>query len=482
MAHDILVVDDEADIRTLICGILDDEGYETRGAGTSKEALDAVRARRPSLVILDIWLQGSELDGLEILKVIRRDAPDVPVLMISGHGTIETAVAAIKIGAYDFIEKPFKTDRLLLFVERAIEAARLKRENQELRMRAGGDEELVGLAPKIAQLRQLIERAAPTGSRILISGPPGSGKEVVARLVHRHSRRVEGPFVALNSARLAPERLEIELFGAEPGAAGAGSPRSIGLFEQAHGGTLFLDEIADMPVETQGKIVRALQDQTFSRVGGGRVTVDVRVVAATSRDLAHEMAAGRFREDLYYRLAVVPVVVPPLAERREDIPLIARHLMHRTADAAGIGPREFGEDALAALQAYDWPGNVRQLRNVIEWLLIMAPGESHQPIRAEMLPAEISANAPTIARNGNAAELISLPLREAREMFERDYLVAQITRFGGNISRTAAFIGMERSALHRKLKSLAVVSEPEARDQISGLREPLPVSTLTSDP
>ncbi|MGH6988317.1 MAG: sigma-54-dependent transcriptional regulator [Stellaceae bacterium] len=462
MTHDILVVDDEADIRSLICGILDDEGYATRGAGTSREALETMRARRPSLVILDIWLQGSELDGLEILKIIRRDTPDVPVLMISGHGTIETAVAAIKIGAYDFIEKPFKTDRLLLFVERAIEAARLKRENEELRLRAGGDDELVGAAPKIAQLRQLIERAAPTGSRILISGPPGAGKEVVARLVHKRSRRVEGPLVVLNSARLAPERFEIELFGAEAGAVGPGSARTIGLFEQAHGGTLFLDEVADMPLETQSKIVRALQDQTFVRVGGGgRVTVDARVVAATSRDLAHEIAVGRFREDLFYRLAVVPVSVPPLTERREDIPVLARHLMQRTAAAARIGARDFGEDALAALQAYDWPGNVRQLRNLVEWLLIMAPGETHQPIRADMLPAEISANAPTIARSGRAAEFISLPLREAREMFERDYLVAQITRFGGNISRTAAFIGMERSALHRKLKSLSVMSEPE---------------------
>ena len=461
MAHDILVVDDETDIRALICGILDDEGYATRGAGTSTEALKAIEARRPSLVILDIWLQGSELDGLEILKIVRRDTPEVPVLMISGHGTVETAVAAIKIGAYDFIEKPFKTDRLLLFVERAIEAARLRRENEELRLRAGGEEELIGVAPKMSQLRQLVERAAPTGSRVLISGPPGAGKEVVARLIHKQSRRVEGPFVVLNSARLAPERFEIELFGAEPAVIGAGGARAIGLFEQAHGGTLFLDEVADMPTETQGKIVRALQDQTFNRVGGGRVTVDARVVASTSRDLAHEIAAGRFREDLYYRLAVVPVSVPPLTDRREDIPLLARYLMQRAAAAARIGPRDFGEDAMAALQAYDWPGNVRQLRNVIEWLLIMVPGEPHQPIRADMLPAEISANAPSIARGGRSAELISLPLREAREMFERDYLVAQIARFGGNISRTANFIGMERSALHRKLKSLGVVSEGE---------------------
>jgi two-component system, NtrC family, nitrogen regulation response regulator NtrX len=462
MAHDVLVVDDEADIRALICGILDDEGYETRGAGGSSEALAAIRTRRPSLVILDIWLQGSELDGLEILKIIRRDTPNVPVLMISGHGTIETAVAAIKIGAYDFIEKPFKTDRLLLFVERAIEAARLKRENEELRLRAGGDEELIGASAKMSQLRQGVDRVAPTGSRILISGPPGAGKEVVARLVHKRSRRVEGPFIVLDSARLAPERFEIELFGGEAGAAGPDSPRSIGLFEQAHGGTLFLDEVADMPAETQGKIVRALQDQTFNRVGGGKVTVDVRVIASTSHELPLDIAGGRFREDLYYRLAVVPIAVPPLIERREDIPLLASHLMQRAATAARIAPRAFGDDALAALQSYDWPGNVRQLRNVIEWLLIMAAGESHQPIRADMLPTEIGGAGPGAARGDRAAEMMSLPLREAREMFERDYLLAQVSRFGGNISRTAAFVGMERSALHRKLKSLGLSEERPA--------------------
>jgi two-component system, NtrC family, nitrogen regulation response regulator NtrX len=466
MAHDVLVVDDEKDIRSLICGILNDEGYETRGAASSSEALAAIRARQPSLVILDIWLQGSELDGLEILKIVRRDTPNVPVLMISGHGTIETAVAAIKIGAYDFIEKPFKTDRLLLFVERAIDAARLKRENEELRLRAGGDEELTGASTKISQLRQIIDRVAPTGSRILISGPAGSGKEVVARLVHKRSRRVEGPMVVVNSARLAPERFEMELFGAETGAAGPDSPRTIGLFEQAHGGTLFLDEVADMPPETQGKIVRALQDSTFNRVGGTRVTVDVRVIASTSRELPLEIAAGRFREDLYYRLAVVPIIVPPLVERREDIPLLAGHLMQRAATAARLVPRAFGDDALAALQSYDWPGNVRQLRNVMEWLLIMAPGETHQPIRADMLPAEIGGSGRT-ARGDRAAEMMSLPLREAREMFERDYLLAQVSRFGGNISRTAAFIGMERSALHRKLKSLGL-SEPEQRSASIG--------------
>ena len=456
MAHDILVVDDEADIRMLMCGILKDEGYQTRDAGNSAQALAAVRSRRPTLVVLDIWLQGSELDGLEILKIIRRELPSLPVVMISGHGTIETAVAAIKIGAYDFIEKPFKSDRLLLVVERAIEAARLKREVEELRLRAGGDEELIGVSHATGQLRPQVERVAGTGSRVLVSGPAGAGKDVVARVLHIQSRRASGPFVALNCATLRPERLELELFGSEAGAESADSPRKVGTFEQAHGGTLFLDEVADMPLETQGKIVRAVQDQTFERVGGGRVEVDVRVIASTNRDLAFEIAAGRFREDLYYRLAVVPIRVPSLRERCEDIPLLARHFMTRAAEAARLTPRDFGEDAMAALQAYEWPGNVRQLRNVVDWLLIMAPGESREPLRADMLPAEIGSIAPTVVKWDKGGEIMTLPLRDAREVFEREYLLAQVTRFGGNISRTAAFIGMDRSALHRKLKSLGV--------------------------
>jgi len=456
MAHDILVVDDEADIRMLICGVLEDEGYETRQAANSAEALAAIRSRLPSLLVLDIWLQGSELDGIEILRIARTEAPNLAVVMISGHGTIETAVAAIKMGAYDFIEKPFKSDRLLLVVERAIQAARLKRENEELRLRAGGDEELVGNSHAVAQLRQQVEKAAPTKSRVMISGAPGSGKEVVARLLHRRSRRAEEPFVVLNCALLRADHLEIELFGAAAGAEGPDSPRKIGVFEEAHGGTLFLDEVADMPLETQGKIVRGLQDQTFERLGGSRIEVDVRVMASTNRDLAGEVSAGRFREDLYYRLAVVPIRVPALRERREDIPMLARHFMRRAAEAARLMPREIGDDAMAALQSYDWPGNARQLRNVIDWLLIMAPGDVREPVRAEMLPAEIGSDAPAVVRWDKGGEIMSLPLRDAREVFEREYLIAQVTRFGGNISRTAAFIGMERSALHRKLKTLGL--------------------------
>jgi two-component system, NtrC family, nitrogen regulation response regulator NtrX len=455
MAHDILIVDDEADICMLIAGVLKDEGYATREAADSAQALAAIHARQPTLVILDIWLQGSALDGIGILRLLRTEMPSVPVVMISGHGTIETAVEAIKIGAYDFIEKPFKSDRLLLVIERAIEAAQLRRENEELKLRAGGDLDLVGSSSLANQLRQQIDKAAPTGSRVLVTGPPGSGKEVVGRLLHLRSRRAKGPFVPVNCATMRPERLEIELFGSESGS--DGGPRKVGTFERAHGGTLFLDEVADMPLETQGKIVRVLQEQTFERIGGSsRVEVDVRVVASSNRDLAGEISGGRFREDLYYRLNVVPIRVPPLRDRREDIPLMARHFMARSSEAARLAPRELGEDAMAALQAYTWPGNVRQLRNVVDWLLIMAPGDAREPVRADMLPNEITAIAPTVVKWDRGSEIMTLPLRDAREVFEREYLLAQVTRFGGNISRTAAFVGMERSALHRKLKSLGV--------------------------
>mgnify|MGYP001492127464 CR=1 FL=1 len=454
MARDILIVDDEADIRLLIAGILADEGFQTREAADSVSALEAIRARRPSLVILDIWLQGSPMDGIEVLDVIKREHPTVPVVMISGHGTIETAVASIKRGAYDFIEKPFKADRLLLVIERAIEAARLKRENEELRLRAGGEAELIGDSSAINQVRQAIDRVAPTGSRVLITGPAGVGKEVAARLLHRRSRRANGPFVVLNCAAMHPDRLEVELFGTE---GDGNSPVKIGTFEQAHGGTLLLDEVADMPLETQGKIVRVLQDQNFLRVGGRtRVEVDVRVIASTNRDLSNEMAAGRFRQDLFYRLNVVPIRIPPLRERRDDIPTLVRYFLTRSAEVAGLPARAIGEDAMIALQSYDWPGNVRQLRNVIDWLLIMAPGEAGDVIRANMLPPDIGSIAPAALRTSDGSEVMSLPLREAREVFERHYLDAQMMRFGGNISRTAAFIGMERSALHRKLRSLGL--------------------------
>jgi two-component system nitrogen regulation response regulator NtrX len=460
MAHEILIVDDEPDIRLLIDGILRDEGYDTRQAGDSDATIAAFRARRPSLVILDVWLQGSRLDGLGILAALHSEEPHVPVVMISGHGNIETAVAAIQHGAYDFIEKPFQSDRLLLVVRRALEAAALARENAELRLRAGPETTLTGDSPAISQLRALVERVAPTGSRVLISGPAGAGKEVTARMIHARSRRADGPFVMLNCATLNPSRFEEELFGLEAGADPVTHPRRAGVLERAHGGTLLLDEVSDMPLETQGKIVRALQDQTFERLGGSaRVKVDVRVLATSNRDLKAEIANGRFREDLYYRLAVVPLTVPSLRERREDVPALAQMFLARSADSSGMPARDLSADTLSALQAYDWPGNVRQLRNLMDWLLIMAPGGVGEAIRADMLPPEIGANAPALLNIDPTADIMALPLREARDLFETQYLQAQLLRFGGNISRTANFVGMERSALHRKLKQLGVNSE-----------------------
>ncbi|GBQ50604.1 nitrogen assimilation response regulator NtrX [Komagataeibacter europaeus] len=458
MGHEILIVDDEPDIRLLIEGILADEGYETRLAADSDSAIAAFRERRPSLVVLDVWLQGSRLDGLGILNVLHKEEPSIPVIMISGHGTIDTAVAALQHGAYDFIEKPFQADRLLVVVRRALEASRLARENAELRLRAGSGTVLEGRSAAITAVRNQIDRVAPTGSRVLISGLAGTGKEVAARMIHASSRRAEGPFIALNCATLAPGRFEEELFGIEGGDDGAG--RRTGVLERAHGGTLVLDEVSDMPLETQGKIVRALQDQTFERLGGARrVKVDVRVLATTNRDLQSEIAMGRFREDLYYRLAVVPLRIPSLRERREDIPELARMFLDRAAENAGLPLRELSGDAIAALQSYEWPGNVRELRNLMERLLIMMPGNSTDPIRADMLPSTVGDGAPALLKFDSDEDVMSLPLREARDLFETQYLQAQLLRFGGNISRTAGFVGMERSALHRKLKQLGVTSE-----------------------
>ena len=453
MASDILIVDDEEDIRELVSGILDDEGHETRTAHDSDSALAAIADRVPRLVFLDIWLQGSRLDGLALLDEIRKLHPELPVIMISGHGTIETAVSAIKRGAYDFIEKPFKADRLILIAERALETSKLKREVIDLKRRTGETFDLIGTSGAMNQLRQTIERVAPTNSRVMVIGPSGSGKELVARAIHALSPRAGGPFVTLNAATITPDRMEIELFGTEPN----GGERKVGALEEAHRGILYIDEIADMPRETQNRILRVLVDQQFERVGGTkRVKVDVRIISSTARNIEQMIAEGRFREDLYHRLAVVPVVVPALSERREDIADLVDHFMKQMGAQAGIRPRRLGDDALAVLQAHNWPGNVRQLRNNIERLMILARGDDDgAPITADLLPAEIGDVMPR-APNQSDQHIMALPLREARELFEREYLLAQINRFGGNISRTAEFIGMERSALHRKLKSLGV--------------------------
>ncbi|MFB9374914.1 sigma-54-dependent transcriptional regulator [Algimonas porphyrae] len=450
--QDILIVEDEADIRSLIAGILQDEGHETREASTSDEALAAVRARAPTLVILDVWLKGSSMDGIELLDMLKQSSPHLPVIIISGHGTVETAVSAIRKGAYDYIVKPFKADKLIVTVTRALEAARLRQENRELKGKAPSDDTLIGDSPHIAQLRQKIMRIASTNSRVLISGASGTGKELIARLIHRQSNRAAGPFKAVNAASMVPERVEEELFGVE----GVDGVEKSGLLERAHKGTLYLDEVADMPLETQGKLLRLLVEQRFQRIGGrDDVQVDVRVITSSSRDLSELVNLGRFREDLFHRLNVMPLEAPSLCERRDDIPLLVDHFIGQLASSTGLPRRQIGPDAMAALQAHDWPGNVRQLRNNVERLLILATGDPTQPITLSTLPPEVS-----VVRGGQGPDdserMIALTLRDAREHFERQYLQAQIDRFGGNISRTATFVGMERSALHRKLKSLGL--------------------------
>ncbi len=455
MSAEILIVDDESDIRELVAGILEDEGYTTRTARNSDEALTTIVSRRPNLVFLDIWLQGSKLDGLQLLAAIKLEHPELPVVMISGHGNIETAVAATKHGAYDFIEKPFKADRLVLVAERALETSRLKREVKQLKQMAPSPTMLIGQSAALSQLRQTIERVAPTNSRILIVGPSGAGKELTARTIHQMSARANGPFIVINAAAITPERMEVELFGVDQSNGSEG--RKPGALEEAHGGTLFIDDIADLPRETQSKILRVLVEQTFQRVGGSnKVAVDVRVVSSTTRNLEAAIAEGKFREDLYHRLSVVPIRIPPLAERREDIPALVDYFMDQISQATGLPKRRIGDDAMAVLQSHNWPGNVRQLRNNIERLMILAGGDPDAVLDASMLPPDVGSMVPNMPNGNGGEQLMGLPLREAREVFEREYLVAQISRFGGNISRTAEFVGMERSALHRKLKALGI--------------------------
>ena len=452
MALDILIVDDERDIRELVAGVLSDEGYECRTAGDSTSALKAIDERRPSLVLLDVWLHGSPMDGLEVLDAIKAREPELPVIIFSGHGNIDTAVSAISRGAVDFIEKPFEAERLLHLVARATETEQLRRQNAQLRQHVVDDSfEFTGNSAAINQVRATLKRVANTGSRLLISGPAGVGKEVAARLLHTWSGRADRAFVSVNSARITPERFEHELFGEEQD----GNLVRPGLLEMADGGTLYLDEVADMPLSTQARILRVLTEQAFVRVGGVRqIRVDVRVVSSTSRDLEREITERRFREDLFYRLNVVPVQVPALADRREDIPALVDHFFARCAADQGIVPPEVSAEAMAAFQAYDWPGNVRQLRNVVERTVILTPRERLGRIEADMLPDEIAGG--SMGGDSPMSTLMGVPLREAREHFEREYLKVQIRRFSGNISRTATFIGMERSALHRKLKLLGM--------------------------
>jgi two-component system nitrogen regulation response regulator NtrX len=463
---DILIVDDERDIRELISDILKDEGFETRLAGTSDEAMAEMNKEPPGLMILDIWLKDSRMDGIDILKAVKRDTPDVPIIIISGHGNIEIAVAAIKQGAYDFIEKPFNIDQLMVVITRAMETSRLRRENSELRRKDVAAADMVGSSPVFRTLKAQLDKVTKSNGRVMLTGPSGSGKEIAARYIHAESDRAEGPFITVNSASIEPDRMEEVLFGRES----TGRGIEPGLLEQAHGGVIFFDEIADMPNGTQSKILRVLTEQQFQRVGGAdNVRVDLRVISSTTRSLEQEVENGTFRQELFHRLNVVPIDVPSLAERREDVPELATYFIETFNKAQGLPLRELSDEAIAMLQTMNWPGNVRQLKNVIERILIL--GAESGNIAASEIPGETQAEEQEEGRVVLSGSLATLPLREARELFEREYLLTQINRFGGNISRTANFVGMERSALHRKLKSLNVVTSSRSGVRVATVAE-----------
>jgi two-component system nitrogen regulation response regulator NtrX len=466
MMSDILIVDDERDIRELISDILEDEGFTTRLAGGSEDCMAEIGRGLPALIVLDIWLKDSAMDGIDILSHVKREHPEVPIVIISGHGNIEIAVAAIKQGAYDFIEKPFNIDQLMVVIRRAMETSRLRRENQELRRGETGEVEMIGDCGTFRALRSQLDKVTKSNGRVMLTGQPGSGKETAARYIHANSDRSGAPFVSVNCAAVAPDQMEDMLFGRETEGRGVAP----GLLEEADGGVIYFDEIADLPAGTQSKILRVLVDQKFQRVGGSdKVQVDLRVISATGRDLKAEIEAGRFRQELYHRLNVVPIHVPSLEDRREDIPRLAEYFIARLHEEQGLPRRALSEEAGALLQTMPWPGNVRQLKNVVERILIL--GDSQDPIGTREIPAGGETGASDEDRVILSGALATLPLREARELFEREYLLTQINRFGGNISRTANFVGMERSALHRKLKSLGVVTSNKAGARIAHVDE-----------
>jgi len=459
MLLDILVVDDEADIREMVSDILKEEGFSTRTAANSSQVFDSIADKVPSAIVLDIWLQGSDLDGLGILEIIKKRYPLMPVVVISGHGTIETAVSAIKIGAYDYIEKPFTHEKLLIVLKRACEASRLKRENIDLKSKVVDRSELIGNSTAIIKLKSEIEKVAPTSGRVMLYGEPGTGKELTARMLHKKSKRAHAPFIVFTPTGMSQERIKQELF-IEPekqDVSGVFIKRT-SVLEAANNGTLYIDEVADLPINVQQQLLKFLQDQTLEHHGTGKtVKLDVRIISATSKNLQNEISLGKFRQDLFYRLNVVPMKIPTLADRKEDISLLINFFVKQLAKFSGLKERQFSEDAIAALQAYNWPGNIRQLRNVIEWTLIMNPIATNDGvIKAEMLPPEILNSGVTIYKPEANLDMMSMPLREAREVFERQYLSAQMSRFNNNISKTSAFVGMERSALHRKLKLLNI--------------------------
>lgn len=468
MSLDVLVVDDEADIRDIISSNLKDEGFNVRTSADSSQALESISNKIPSAIILDIWLQGSELDGLGILEIVKKKYPLMPVVIISGHGTVETAVSAIKMGAYDYIEKPFTHEKLMIVLKRACESSKLKRENYDLKSRVVNKTELVGTSNPIIKLHAEIEKVAPTSGRVMLIGNPGSGKELTARILHKKSKRAAGPFITFSPTGISGSKVLQDLFG-EPEKHDTSKvfTKRHSILEAAHNGTLYIDEIGDLPQEAQGKLLKFLQTGILEKHDTKKVIkLDVRIITSTTNELNNDVEIGKFRQDLYYRLNVVPIKIPTLAERNDDITLLATYFIKQLAKFSGLKERELSEETMTALQSYAWPGNVRQLRNVIEWTLIMNPPTSKDstPIKPEMLPSEILNNGIALPKPDTNLDMMSMPLREAREVFERQYLSAQMSRFNNNISKTSTFVGMERSALHRKLKLLHIHSTCRGKD------------------
>lgn len=456
---DILIVDDEKDIRELVSDILIDEGYTTQLAANSEDTFKSIEKSKPKLIILDIWLKESKLDGIDILKHVKLNNPDIPVVIISGHGNIEIAVAAIKQGAYDFIEKPFNIDQLTVVIARAMETSRLRIENAAFKIKEIPSFELIGNSSVFKNFNQQLDKVSSGNSRIMLTGPSGSGKEVAARYIHKNSPRKDFAFVTVNSASMSSERMEELLFGSE-----SNGNIQLGLLEQANGGVLYLDEVGDMPIGTQSKILRVLVDQQFMRIGSKTNTsVDFRVISSSSKNLVQEIQNKNFREDLYHRLNVIPISVPSLEDRIEDIPFISNFFIDELSEKQGLPRRKLSQKAVVHLQSRNWPGNIRQLRNVLERSLILG-SQSGEISIAEFETKEIIKNDNSVEMDGN---MLGLPLREARELFEKDYLIAQINRFGGNISKTSQFVGMERSALHRKLKTLNVVTSTDTGARVA---------------
>ncbi len=463
--NDILIVDDEKDIRDLIAEILKDEGFKVRVAGNSEDCLKEIDFKPPAVLLLDIWLKDSEMDGIDILKATKRNNPDIPILIISGHGNIEIAVAAIKQGAYDFVEKPFNTDQLLVVVKRAFEKSKLLQENLSLRKGGIDKELLVGQSAAFKSMQSQLEKVSSSNARVMLSGEAGSGKEVAARIIHNNSTRSSAPFIVINCSSSGSEGFDEILFGVE-------KDEKVflqGLLEKAKGGTVLFDEISELPIVIQKQLLKCLNNESFERKNGkSKVKIDFRVISSTNKNLSPLIEDNKFSNELYHRLNVIPIRIPSLEDRREDISLLINHFVSQFHVEQGLPVREISEDALAFLQTMQWPGNIRQLRNLIERVLIL--GVDKDSIKVAEFVSKEEKVTEKIGLNMDP-NLASLPLRDAREHFERDYLLLQINRFGGNISKTASFVGMERSALHRKLKSLNIVTNLKTGSRVAEVLE-----------